>query len=103
MSSNREFLKNKLQNFKLFCANTFPNNETMKKQLENFNTMPIESFIVYIKEFVYPHKNDMESFFIRLSNDYNIKMDTVKEEDKDKFKRYFKLFVDFIDEINITN
>lgn len=99
MTSNKEYLKTKLDNFKTFVKTTFPTNEIINQQLEQYNSMPIESFILYVKQFILPMKGSMDIFMKKLALDYKLNINEIDSKDKDKFKRYFDLFVEVVDEI----
>lgn len=99
MTTIKDLIFEKLKNFENFVILKFPNNELIKKQIQDMNKLPIEAFVLYIKNHVKIHENNIDHFFNKLFVDYNINPKEVLDEDIIKFKKYFHFFITIIDEI----
>ena len=99
MVSIKELIVEKVNNFEKFVNSKFSDNEIIKKQISDLKNLPIEAFILYIKNYVTIHKDNMDMFFDKLITDYKIDKEKINEEDLSKFKKYFNFFIEIVNEL----
>lgn len=92
-------IKEKLNNFKLFCCSTFPDNELIKQQAEDLNNVPIEMFVIYVKTNIVQYKNNLPDFITKMTEQYKINYQSLPEADKTKFTKYFQFFIESVEEL----
>ena len=46
--SSREFLEEKLENFRKFCAEIIPKNSRMRRDFDNYTKLPTEAFVAFV-------------------------------------------------------
>lgn len=89
-----QFIKEKLTNFKIFCVDKFPESELLKGQCENFEKIPISLFMTYIKQHIVQHEHNLIDFIQKLAQQYKLDIIKLSEEEKNKFIKYFELFIE---------
>ena len=99
MTTIKDLINEKLKNLEKFVLLKFSNNELIKDQIKQMNNLPIESFILYIKNYVKIHKDNMDNFFNKLLDDYKINKNDINNDDLEKFKKYFNFFNEIVDEL----
>ena len=88
------FIKEKLTNFKTFCIEKFPESDLLKSQCENFEKIPISLFMAYIKQHIVQHEHNLVEFIKKLAEQYHLDIIKLSEEEKNKFIKYFQLFIE---------
>ena len=92
-------LREKLNNFKTFCHNKFPDNEMIKKQSNNLCEIPIHVFVEYIKMHLLQYKNEFDTFYDKMIKEYQIDLEKIESVDQEKFKKYFHFFIEFVENL----
>jgi hypothetical protein len=99
MTTIKDLINEKIINFEKFVNSIFADHDIIKKQISDLKNLPIEAFILYIKNYVRIHKDNMDVFFDKLIVDFKIDKNKIKDEDLLKFKKYFHFFNDIVDEL----
>ena len=99
MTTIKDIIQEKLKNFNSFVKEKFPDNILINKQIEDFNTLSTEKFVLYIKTYIRIHENSLDNFIDKLFIDYKLNKNDISTEDLEKFKKYFFFFIDIVKEL----
>lgn len=94
-----ELITQKLNNFKLFCCSTFPDNELIKQQAEELSKAPVELFVIYVKTNLVQYKSNLSDFITKMTEQYKIDYQSLPEADKTKFSKYFQFFIESVEQL----
>jgi len=95
MISNKEFLKNRLDNFYIWIEKILPKNSTLREVFIIHKQQPLEVFIQYIAHNVLKYENNLDSFISQTMvacGEKNI----FNDAELAKLKRFLKCFIDII-------
>lgn len=96
-TSFKDFVKNKINNFCIFLSSAFPENEMIVSEINSYRNVDVIDFLLYVKEHVAVHENDLDKFVYEKFNVYSPRK--LDEEIKIKIIRYLRMFIEFSDEI----
>lgn len=88
----KQFIETKKNNFCEFLR-TLSNDESHLKQLESLKIMPTVDFILYIKEYVVPYKNDLNTFIDKKFAEY-LPSEKMNADNHNKLRDYLEMFID---------
>ena len=95
MSNINLFLTEKKDNFCKYLLELFPNDEDVKKKIDQYRFIDNSNFLLYIRNNVSQYKDNLEEYVVDQFQSY-FKDITKKLEIKDiiKLKKYLKMFID---------
>ena len=89
----QELIEEKYKNFIKFIQIKYPENKEIEK-MKN-----IKLVIEYLKNSIYPYRNDPEMLMLNISDEYKINLKEFTNEEKIKLKKYLNFFIEQIEEI----
>ena len=90
-----ELTKLKFNNFIDFIKLKYPENEEIDKA-KNYN---IKFVLEYLKNSIYPNKDDINLLILNISSQYNISIDDFNTEEFHKLKKYLLFFCEMVEEV----
>ena len=95
MSNINLFITEKKKNFCDYLLRLFPNDEDVKKKIDQYRFIDNANFLLYVRNNISPHKDKLEEYVIEQFQSY-FKDITKKLDDKDvdKLKNYLEMFID---------
>ena len=91
----QELIEEKYKNFIKFIQIKYPENNEIEK-MKNIN---IKLVIEYLKNSIYPYRNDPEMLMLNISDEYKINLKEFSDDETIKLKKYMKFFIEMIEEV----
>lgn len=88
--TKREFLQEKLDNFKQFIEENAKNQD----QIKAYKKMGLTKLIIMAKAFMIPFKNDMDTMVNKI-----IERAEIDEEHRDKVQQYLECFIETLESL----
>lgn len=93
MSYNgRQFLSEKITNFKKFIGEKLPKNSKLRNELQKYAEIPIDFFILWIAEHLAPHKKNLRTYIEVQCVKYGESIQSYKKEDLEIIEKYLQCF-----------
>lgn len=102
MTTIKDIIQEKLKNFNSFVKEKFPDNILINKQIEDFNTLSTEKFVLYIKTYIRIHENSLDNFIDKLFIDYKLNKNDISTEDLENSKNISFSSLILLKNYNIT-
>jgi len=95
MSNINQFITEKKANFCDYLLKLFPNDEQVKKEINQYRFIDNSNFLLYIRNNVSTHKDRLDEY-VKEQFESFFKDETKKLEEKDinKLKKYLSMFID---------
>ena len=102
MTTKRDFITEKLTNFKAFLTeitdvegNEIPKIDSIVNDLE-MGCRNLEMFTEGVLTHILPHHNNLDSLLENYVKSYDVSLTLIKKEDQSKIKRYLDCFCKFV-------
>lgn len=92
--NKKDFLIEKIANFKKFVTNKVPNVPKFKNTLLKLTECSIEEFYIFMQNFLLKYKNRVDDCIKDMCKQYDVKLSDFETEDINKFKLYLECFIE---------